>query len=317
MRDQDYAQREAAGTLRIALLGPSHVMGNGVADGETFEALVEDRLNRELKHPAGYQRVEILNFGVDGYSLPQQLAMLEDRVLAFSPDLVIATHYHRNRDMTERYLAKIVWGGVDVAVRAGSATCWTRAGLSPIDRGTVCRCRSRPAGAVAKLVGLDVAHAGRRSRGARPPDRRPRARLVVRAPSPRLTRAHGARPALLALNAVIDDVPPRMSEPKRPSGRRADCRVIDLFDDLSAEARPSLRVAPWDDHPNAEGHRLIADRFYGELVRLLDGGALDPSVARAPRCIHRTEDPRDERHAGDTCATSFSRTFCPVRIRRI
>ena len=33
MRDRDYAQRKPAGTLRIALLGPSHVMGNGVADG--------------------------------------------------------------------------------------------------------------------------------------------------------------------------------------------------------------------------------------------------------------------------------------------
>ena len=63
-------------TLRIALLGPSHVMGNGVADGETFEALVEERLNREFATgPA--RRYEILNFGVDGYALPQQIAMLE------------------------------------------------------------------------------------------------------------------------------------------------------------------------------------------------------------------------------------------------
>ncbi len=52
------------------------------------------------------QRFEILNFGVDGYSLPQQLAMLEDRVLKFSPDIVIVTHYHRNRTMTERYLQR-------------------------------------------------------------------------------------------------------------------------------------------------------------------------------------------------------------------
>ena len=43
--------------------------------------LVEDRLNRELGTER-CQRFEILNFGVDGFSLPQQLAMLEDRVLA-------------------------------------------------------------------------------------------------------------------------------------------------------------------------------------------------------------------------------------------
>ena len=39
MRDRDYAAAKPRGTLRIAMLGPSHVMGNGVADGETFEAL--------------------------------------------------------------------------------------------------------------------------------------------------------------------------------------------------------------------------------------------------------------------------------------
>ena len=31
----------------MALLGPSTVMGWGVADGETFEALLEERLNEE------------------------------------------------------------------------------------------------------------------------------------------------------------------------------------------------------------------------------------------------------------------------------
>ena len=36
MRDRDRLLAKPAGTYRIALLGPSHVMGSGVADGETF-----------------------------------------------------------------------------------------------------------------------------------------------------------------------------------------------------------------------------------------------------------------------------------------
>ena len=47
MRDQDYERSPPPNTFRIALLGPSNVMGWGVGDGETFEALVEERLNRE------------------------------------------------------------------------------------------------------------------------------------------------------------------------------------------------------------------------------------------------------------------------------
>jgi hypothetical protein len=82
MRDREYEKTKPAGTFRIAILGPSHVMGNGVADNETFENLVEQRLNQTLV-PGRYNRVEFLNFGVDGYSLPQQLALLEDRVFAF------------------------------------------------------------------------------------------------------------------------------------------------------------------------------------------------------------------------------------------
>jgi hypothetical protein len=40
MRDQDYELKPAPGTYRMAILSPSND-GWGVADGDTFEALVE------------------------------------------------------------------------------------------------------------------------------------------------------------------------------------------------------------------------------------------------------------------------------------
>src|SRR3546814_4133667 len=43
MRDQDYAQTPPPGTLRGVVLGYSTVMGWGVEQGETFEAVVEAR----------------------------------------------------------------------------------------------------------------------------------------------------------------------------------------------------------------------------------------------------------------------------------
>ena len=272
MRDREYAKIKAPGTLRIALLGPSHVMGNGVADGQTFESLVEDRLNREFKH-ARYTRFEILNFGVDGYCTPQQVALLQDRVFAFSPDIVIATHYHRNREMVESYLGKMVWGGIDVPYEPVHRLMGD-AGVLSIDRGKI-PVPFASGRAVAKYLGLDV----------RMPAGEADAR-IRRIADPVLdwsfaafaetTRAHGARPALLALNVVLDDAPPRMSN--EAAIQQTGMPVIDLFSIFPAEARPSLRVAPWDDHPNVQGHKLISDRLYAELVRLLDGGALDPSV---------------------------------------
>ena len=31
-----------------------------------------------------------------------------------------------------------------------------------------------------------------------------------------------------------------------------------------------IQLAPWDKHPNARAHRLLADRFYEELTRHAD-----------------------------------------------
>ncbi len=272
MRDKTYAKDKAPDTLRIALLGPSHVMGNGVADGQTFEALVEDRLNREFKHST-YRRFEILNFGVDGYCTLQQLALLEDRVFAFSPDVVIATHYHRNREMVQSYLGKMVRDGIDVPYPP-VRNLLQSAGLASVDRGTV-PVPFASGRAVAKYFGVDV----RMPEGEA--DARTR-RIASQALDwsfaafAETTRAHGAKPGLLALNVVLDDVPPRMSN--EAAIRQTGMPVLDLFSIFPADARPALRVAPWDDHPNVKGHGLIADRLYEELVRLLDGGALDPSV---------------------------------------
>jgi len=271
MRDREYTLDKPAGTLRIALLGPSHVMGNGVADGATFEALVEERLQREFKQPR-FRNVEILNFGVDGYSLIQQLAMLESRVLDFKPDVVIVTHYHRNRYMTERYLQKIAWSNVHVPYeplrglldRAGFV------GMSP--RGTPVPFAAGRA--AARWIGIEP--------------RMPEGEAAARARRiaddalawgfqriADVTRSRGIVAVVLGLNAVIDDVPAEF--PNLAAIRQAGLPVIDLFDVFPEADRPALRAAPWDDHPNTAGHRLVADRLYGPLTAILASTVADPS----------------------------------------
>ena len=88
MRDREYDQGRAVDTFRIAILGSSHTVGVGVGDAETFENLVEDRLNRELTDEK-ISRFEVLNFSVSGYGPMCRLATLQHKVVAFDPDLFI------------------------------------------------------------------------------------------------------------------------------------------------------------------------------------------------------------------------------------
>ncbi len=264
MRDREYSLEKPAGTLRIALLGPSHVMGNGVGDGEPFEQVLEERLNAQAPH-GPWQRYEVLNFGVDGFTLPQQLAMLEERVFRFSPDLVIVTQYHRSKTMTERYILKIL--GKGTAVPQGEfADALTRAGLLPYDRGNLpipfesWRSVARSMGLKPRMPGDEAA--ARAHRVADPVNDWAIARIAE------VAHAHDTPVVGLGLNVVIDDAPEEI--PNHEAFERAGIPLIDLFDVFPEQQRPSLRAAPWDDHPNAAGHRLIADALYGELAPMLE-----------------------------------------------
>jgi hypothetical protein len=59
--------------------------------------------------------------------------------------------------------------------------------------------------------------------------------------------------------------------------------VIDLSDVFDGEDLESIRLAEWDDHPNAKGHRLVADRLYQAIVQrpdILFGAAEHESARR-------------------------------------
>jgi hypothetical protein len=83
-----------------------------------------------------------------------------------------------------------------------------------------------------------------------------------------VTRSRGIVPVVLGLNTVVDDAPPNI--PNRDSIETSGLTLLNLFDVFPEADRPTLRVAFWDDHPNAAGHRLIADRLYKELLTFFE-----------------------------------------------
>lgn len=264
MRDRDYALAKPAGTLRIAMLGPSHVMGNGVADGEAFETLVEDRLNREFRL-AGFDRFEILNFGVDGYCMMQQLTMLEDRVFRFSPDVVIATAYKANVVMTQVFVQKIVSRDIDIPY-APVAALLSDAGLQDSQQGEI-PVPFQSWRRAARWAGLEprMPHAESQARIRHVADDVTEWAIGRYA---EVARASGVRPAVLAMDAILDE--PTRSLPDESAIKRAGLPVFNLLDVYPEDRRAAFRVAPWDEHPNAAGHRHIAERLYPELTSFLE-----------------------------------------------
>lgn len=76
--DREYSPEPPSGILRIVAVGDSFTFGNGVDVHEAWPAVLERRLE-----------AEVINLGVAGYGVDQQLLILESRGLAFEPDVVL------------------------------------------------------------------------------------------------------------------------------------------------------------------------------------------------------------------------------------
>ena len=259
MRDREYSLQKSPDTYRIAILGPSLTMGNGVNDSEVFDNVLEERLARE-RIPSG-KRVEVLNFGVNGYALPQQVALLEQRVFAFRPDVVIVTESPYFREGISRYLQRLLWDGNPIPYPELKAIL-EKGGLYPMDT-TGVAIPFASLRRLASVAGIDSRMTWHESRARIQAASQEIARWSTRRMSAEI-RAHGAVPVLLAI-APADPLPRYSDRWIGEFGTDAGLIPFNLLHLYDGQDLSAFRVAPWDNHPNALGHRMIADALYKEL----------------------------------------------------
>jgi hypothetical protein len=239
MRDRDYDKVREAETFRVAVLGASYVMGDGVGDDETFENLIEDRLNEAHPRDAPLP-YEFLNFAVSEYSPLQQFILVESgRVFSFSPQLILMIGHGTDLYTTD-LIAVAVRSGIDIPYPFISERVAASGATAEMSREEVVR-RLRPyeSEIVGWLYGQIVEHS--RALGV------PAVWAYVPTPLNRTTVEDVALMKRLASDAGFI--------------------VLDLSNVYEGYDHRDLIVAEWDRHPNALGHRLIAEQLYLQLYR--------------------------------------------------
>lgn len=249
MRDRERELVAAPGTLRIAVLGDSFTFGFGVAAHEAYPAQLERCLNERA---APGQSVEVLNFGVGGYSTRDEAVALAEKVAPFSPQRILVGYVLNDPEIDPIQPLHAYFT---------PPALWQRFHLGRL----VAQAANRRA--IARYGGGNYTrylHAEPRKWGS------------VLAGFDRM-KTLGEERGFEVTVAIFPLIPPERWEsyPYREIhaqvGKAAEARgfgLVDLLPALSVAKPESIWVSPEDRHPNAHGHALAARAICDKMLSL-------------------------------------------------
>lgn len=227
-RGPEISLRKPPGTFRVVVLGSSNTMGHGINDEGTYAR----RLERWLAERAGTsRRVEVVNMAVSGDSPTQQLLRLRDEVPNLDPDWILSDITALDLSLEEQHLRWVLDTKVEVPfdfVREALAGSKVNADDSP-----------------------DVFHK-KFSPYLKPLLDRTVEKWAVEA------RRIGIPLTVVILPRADSKIAsPHLFQLFRDLSDRHGLRYVDLSGTFDRLELDDFRIAPWDHHPNALGHRLI------------------------------------------------------------
>ncbi len=254
MRDREYSLRKPRGVFRLAVIGDSVAMGEGVRVEDSYPEIIERQL---LARWPG--RFEVLNLAISGLNTAAAVRRLERPGLAFSPDLVI-DGYTLNDIEGPSYEQR--WPRapeLDPAIRFSKSRLFDflrrrlfslREIVSP-PRGSYVRelddnYFGNPAAWKDVLAGLDRLAALGGEHGF----------CVLVFVHTRLQHLHPWHPFLRHYDKVLR------------AARERGLFAVSSRDEFGWRRGEELWVAWFDQHPNEEGHEILARSLWKALGRL-------------------------------------------------
>jgi D-alanyl-lipoteichoic acid acyltransferase DltB (MBOAT superfamily) len=238
MRDMEYEQVPTPNTYRIAIVGPSFVMGSGISDRDVFEAILERHLN-EQNDGKLYDRYEFLNFGVAGHASLQELWTFEEKVLSFKPNAVFFVSHQIEEEVTVRNLALSLSTGVEIPYDYLEEIA-RKAGVQ----------EGMPQSEVERLL-------------------KPYSNEILSWTYHRFvdtSRENGITPVWVFMPTLEFPLSEELKGQLYEMAEEAGFITLDLSDVYENQEISSIIVAEWDLHPNSKGNQLIASRLYEALL---------------------------------------------------
>jgi lysophospholipase L1-like esterase len=235
--DREHTLAKPAGTRRIAILGDSITRGWGVPMNERFSSLLETRLNAQSG-----EHFEILNFAVTAYTMTQIFDVAVQKAPKSHPDVyVLCLTVLTGSSDWGSHIARLVREHRDLKydfLRDLVQKAGLRADDSP------------------ELSNWKLA-----------PYRKTLLRELLLRTNEEV-EAHSARLLVVLVPAVEDrDITQGRLRVLRESLKDTGIPVVDLTDTFDGSSIEALRINWHDVHPNALGHRMLADNLYKKLLQ--------------------------------------------------
>ncbi|MFT5165468.1 MAG: D-alanyl-lipoteichoic acid acyltransferase DltB (MBOAT superfamily) [Saprospiraceae bacterium] len=247
LRDRDYEKQRPENTLRIAVIGGSAEMGAGVHDEEVFEQVLENKLNNQLGSDTAH--FEILNFAISGMSVFRHIEKLRLQALSFQPQYVLV-FVHKGEDAhiykTLKWLSigrgsrKYTQNERDTIPWVGDFENYME--NEKIQYSEIASYKEK------SEVGWKMINWGYGE-------------------IKKLCYQNGVEMIIVFNPGIVkteeDDLP------FQKIANELDVPFINLsglYDDYTIE---ELQIAIWDNHPNALGHQIMAEKLYPALVPYL------------------------------------------------